>query len=209
MDIKEYIESLSDKIWNTKNARFVAYRRMKRCEISSVIATAMSSADIIAVNMICFLNVIKDKEYFSNSIAIITTILSVMTLVLSLVVTLLRYSERKDNYHKCAISLDELNQEIKIYLTMPHNDDEMEEKAKFFVKKYNDILISSNLNHTSFDHEYAMQTGDNQCRMRKLIYWFRWNIFDINFFYWMIALVPSIITAYYIIKIVYKCSIFV
>lgn len=202
MDIKEYIENLSEKIWKTKCARFVAYRRMKRCEISSVIATSMSSANIIAVNMVCFLNENKNYENFSNEVSVITTILSVMALVLSLVVTLLRYSDRKDNYHKCGISLDELNQEIKLYLSMPHDDEDMEKHAVSFVKTYNNILISSNLNHTTFDYKYAISFDKGQSCICKCFYWLRWNIFDIYFFYWMVSLIPTLLIIAYIIFLV-------
>lgn len=203
MEEKTYLERLSDKIWNTKNARFVAFRRMKRCEFSSILATAMASVYIIVINLlslspsiVCRVNV-HNANVNAN---ILSIILSVLALVLALIVTLLNYGNRKNNYHSCGIELDHLNQKIQLRLEQIKNDNQSKENGEDeeFLNEYESILTSHNLNHTEFDYKYAQSSNEeqgNQNSSMKFVYWLRWNIFDVNMIYWCIIVLPGIILA--------------
>lgn len=208
-DERTYLEQLSEKIWYTKNARFVASRRMKRCEFSSIMATAMSSTYIIVINLLCFLPHLKQDRV--EEVNIFSIIFSVLALVLALAVTLLNYGSRKNNYHLCGIELDNLNQEIKLKLEQEkcENCDKSityDEKENF-LKEYENILKIHNLNHIDFDYKYAQfyrNIKSEPCKNR-IKYWWRWNIFDINTIYWCIIIIPSIILLIFLIHCICNC----
>ena len=196
----DYLYKLSDKIWSTKIARFTAYRRMKRCDVASVIATAMSSANIIAVSILCYFKKEGKSIVSSDNVTAISIVLSVLALVLSLVVTLLKYSERKNNYHNCGLALESLNQHIKICIKESEDADIpiSYNRVKQFLNDYEKILSKSNLNHTKFDYAYAIyddkrnNSSEAVDTLVKIKMWFRWNILDVSFLYWLIAFLPTI-----------------
>ena len=133
-------------------ARFTAYRRIKRNRDASKVAEALSSASIIAISLIA----LKEKDiYLSNNISIFTIILSTFLLVLSQLLLGLNYEKRMENYHSCG---NELN---RLYRLMNHDlknlsEEEQKTKELGYINQYQDILAKYNLNHTSFDYEYAM-----------------------------------------------------
>ena len=194
-----YLQELSDKIWRTKNARFIASKRMKRRHNSSTVSVALLSVSIIAVNMLAFLNI---SEIDKTVINIVTVVLSTFALVMSLLINHLRYEYREDNYHRCGIELDHLNQRLKIRISelcvgnnnvneiVSPNDDNLK-----YLDEYNAILSKYNLNHTEFDYKYSLIKNESKKDYTKLpiiYYWVRWNIFDISVLYWFIDIIPII-----------------
>lgn len=176
-----FLNELSDKIWATKNARFTAYRRMKRNRVSSNVALSLLSVQIIAINLLVFTDYFK---IYSNSITIITIILSTFILVLSLLINQLQYESREKNYHNCGIDLDILNQKIKLRIEdeAPINLDE----NKDTLNEYSQILQKYSLNHTEFDHLWS--TKMDRTWVNRCILYLRWYIFDMNTFYWFMSL---------------------
>ena len=203
----DFLESLSNKIWATKNARFTAYKRMKRCNVSSVVATAMASADIILVNLLCYMKKGDSPLLDVENTTAFSIMLSVLVLVLSLIVTLLNYSGKRDTYHNCGIELDELNQKIKLRKEeKKEGKDVTNDEEQIFLENYGKVLQKYCLNHTTFDYEYGIfldkrnrRGSDSNERdfwvtmlklWRQIKMWVRWNVFDVNFLYWLIATVP-------------------
>lgn len=192
-----YLEKLSDKVWKTKNARFIASKRMKRSRNSSTVSVALLSASIIAVNMLAFLKVSEDAK---TLITIVTIILSTFALVMSLLITHLRYEYRENNYHQCGIELDRLNQRLKIRISQlcvdNNNVDEVvnsDEDNLKYLDEYNTILNKYNFNHSDFDYYYSSLKAESEKDHKwwKLFYyWLRWNVFDINALYWLLAIIP-------------------
>ena len=209
-----YLEELSDKVWATKNARFLASKRMGRSRKSSTAAVAFLSASIIAVNMLVFFDKYKSEEC-STMITVITVILSTFSLVMSLLITMLRYEYREDNYHQCGLELENLNQRIKLRKSEiaansgGSNTESPKEDNKRFLEEYYDIQKKYNLNHTTFDYDYsrwksetdtdAQGIGKNDSCKQKFqrffkYLWFysRYYVFDVSVLYWLIALVPIV-----------------
>lgn len=203
-----YLEELSDKVWKTKNARFVACRRMKRSRNSSTVSVALLSFSIIAINMLAFFNV---GEKINSVISIVTVVLSTFALVMSLLISHLRYEFREDNYQQCGRELDNLNQLIQIKIrelcegntSMPGKESSLEDNLKY-LNEYNAILAKFNLNHTDFDFKYSLLgTGESPIELLSLVkYKLRWYIFDANMLYWILAIVPIVGVVYAYVKIV-------
>lgn len=202
-----YLKELSDKIWTTKNARFMAAKRMHRRHVSSTVSMALLSASVIAVNLLAFLNI---SEAQKTMITIVTVVLSVFALVMSLIITLLRYESHENNYHQCGIELDQLNQRLKIRIEeltkgQPKVDEiqsPTEDNTKY-LDEYSGILKKFNLNHSELDFLYSsmLSVKSKQQGMFKRIWcWFRWNVWDVNILYWLIAVVPIVIVVLFLIK---------
>lgn len=209
-----YLEELSDKIWATKNARFTASRRMHRNKISSVAAVSMLSASIIAINLFAFLPNKNCDTNFSTYITLSTIVLSVFTLVISALINQLDYANRENNFHRCGIDLDMLNQQIKISIAESQIKPEIEKETNDqFLSKYKNILTQYNLNHTPFDDQYSRYIVERkkyvfiwkECLhyknlryyLRSIKYFVRWNIWDVYILYWMIAIIPIVGIIYY------------
>ena len=159
------------------NARFTAFRRMKRNRDASKVAEAFFSASIIGISLIALNG--KNLD-LSNKISIFTIILSTFLLVLSLLFGSLNYDKRMDNYHSCG---NELN---RLYRLMHHDveklsDEEQKKKELGYLSQYHDIFDKYNLNHASFDYEYAMSIlPDADIRpMRWLWLKIRYYLFDV------------------------------
>ena len=221
-----YLEELSDKVWATKNARFLASKRMARSRKSSTVAVALLSASIIAVNMLVFFGKFKNED-ISTMITVITVILSTFSLVMSLLIAMLRYEYREDNYHQCGLELENLNQRIRLKIReltqnggIDKRESSMEDNERF-KKEYFDIQMKYNLNHTTFDYVYSKwKSGINdsnnansdkqKTKCEKIFlsiwYWVRYSVFDVYFLYWLIAIVPVAILVYVFCDIATGCS---
>lgn len=194
-----YLQDLSDKIWKTKNARFKAAQRMRRSRISSTASVALLSASVIAVNMLAFLN-ISDSD--KTIITIVTVVLSTFALVMSLLIALLRYEYREDNYQQCGRELENLNQRLKIRINEIQAEKAGESDVKSpkdddmqYLGEYNDILRRFNLNHSEFDYCYSLMKAENDKDhgiWLSFWYWVKWNLLDVSVLYWLIAILPII-----------------
>lgn len=179
----------------TKNARFCAAKRMRRNRISSTASVALLSASVIAINMLAFLDI---DTHEKTIITIVTVILSTFALVMSLLISLLRYEYRENNYHQCGLDLEHLNQQLKIRIQELSSQGKMssEEDNKMFLERYDAILRKYNLNHTDFDFQYSkFKTKDNKEKSlwENICYWFKWAILDVNMLYWLIAFIPIVV----------------
>ena len=190
-----YLEENCNTVYKTMCARFTAYRRIKRNRDASKVAEALSSASIIAISLIA----LKEKDiYLSNNISIFTIILSTFLLVLSQLLLGLNYEKRMENYHSCG---NELN---RLYRLMNHDlknlsEEEQKTKELGYINQYQDILAKYNLNHTSFDYEYAMSILPDANTRHTSCFWLkiRYYILDIYIVYWLIALVPIVCIGWY------------
>lgn len=206
-----YLKELSDKVWTTKNARFMAAKRMHRRHVSSMVAVALLSASVIAVNLLALLNI---NDGMKTMITIITVVLSVFALVMSLIITFLRYESHENNYHQCGIELDQLNQRLKIRIdelskgqqNVASIQSPTADNTKY-LDEYSGILKKFNLNHSELDFLYSSMLSDESKKQgvfKRIWCWFRWNVWDVNILYWLIAIIPVavVILAYLNIPIV-------
>ncbi len=203
-----YLINLSNKIWYTRTARFTASKRMRRSNVSSTAAVAILSASIIAVNMLEFFPGVVDKQ--QKLITIASIILSTFALVMSLLVTLLRYEWREYSYHKCAVELENLNQRLLIRIAelvplgqSPGQIVSPSEDNKNFLKEYSEILKKYNQNHTDFDYQYSKKYDSNVAlkKRTKICLFIRWYVFDVYSLYWFIAFAPVFLISYWFFKV--------
>lgn len=186
-----FLDKLSKKIWATKNARFEAYRRIRRIRISSFFSLALLSVYIIAINLMVF---IPRFSHYSNNVTVITIALSVLTLVLTLLIDQMDYKKKEENFHCCGIELDKLNQMIRLQIDSKIDIELAKEKE--YLDKYYSILLEFNLNHSSFDYKYAENKSRNS-----LTLWLKIQRYVLNIYllFWMISILLPIISVYLIL----------
>ena len=128
---------LSDRIWLTKKCRMEAESRFNRYDYFSKFLITYYSAFILILSLYDIID--NNVEY---NISIVSA--SMLILIISLIITSMRFKERSLSYKQCYIKLDELQQEI--------TKNEQDEKLVSEVfKKYNDVLNLTE-NHSEYDY---------------------------------------------------------
>ena len=186
--VKEF-ENLSNRVYKTECARFEAYRRMKRRKLSSTVSLAILSLSIIFFNI---MQLCKGYEDYNQAITAVTIMLSVLVLVLSLLVSYVNYSEKEHKYYECGLKLSELCDKIALVLSDPLKDGLNNEYLAKLTDEYQRILAECGVNHISIDYVRGLQrinkkNGKNYGVCEEVGIWLQWNIFDVNFLYWVLA----------------------
>lgn len=196
--MEEYIDKLADRVFKTKDARFMASHRMARSKIASKAAETFLSASIISISLISLQ--IGDVE-MSKAISAMTIILSTFLLVLSLLFSFLDYPKRFENYNNCGLELNRLYHQMECAsqkgITLP--------EVEAFSEEYENILKKYNLNHTTFDFEYSLLFNKNvaSSRGRKIMLKVRYYFWDVYLLYWLIAILPIVgIFRYFMFELV-------
>lgn len=143
---------MSARCWRTSASRFNAYRRMMRCRNASTLCVAMLSLEIIVINLLVFIDSLGMNE---QAVTVTTVCLSAFVLVLSLIISQLKYEQRAEEYHRCGVELADLEKRINIYIASGEEIDY--ETLIEFNSEYTQILRASNLNHATIDYEWAMR----------------------------------------------------
>ncbi|MFV0587061.1 SLATT domain-containing protein [Bacteroides reticulotermitis] len=198
MENDVFLNSLSDKVWKTKKARFTAAKRMERFYSFSNISMALTSASLVGVNLIPLL---EDKccPRLTSIITILTIVLSVYVLVISLSLTQARFDNKAENYHACGCELTEYNDILQLYIKENKILD-IEEK-KECINKYHSIIKRYNLNHSSVDYVRALLECDDKSigKLARLKNHLQWYIFNCGTIFILIAIiVPIIVPIIYI-----------
>lgn len=149
--MEQHFVNFLQKVRKTKNARFEAYRRMKRRKMSSNLSLCLLSFSMIVFN-IFQLSPIFGK--YHTSITFVTIILSALILAISLLVNNLNYGERELKYYQCGLALSRMEDELN---QLKNQDENI--KPDLLTKKiseYHDCLSGWGINHISTDHKIAI-----------------------------------------------------
>lgn len=142
---------MATRCWRTSAARFEASRRMQRCHNASTLCVAMLSLEIIVINLLVFLSSLNLDD---EPITVTTVCLSAFVLVLSLLISQLKYDAKAIEYHRCAVELANLEKKILIYIS--NGKPETYEVMSGFNGQYASIIRNSSLNHSTIDYDWAM-----------------------------------------------------
>lgn len=197
-----YIDKLANRVFKTKDARFMASHRMARSRVASKAAESFLSASIICISLISLQ--VSDVEV-SKTISGLTIVLSTFLLVLSLLFSSLDYGKRYDNYNNCGLELNRLYHLIEHLQYDEMDAKELNVKAYQLSEKYENILAKYNQNHTKFDSDYSMLFNDRvtiSC-LKRLWFKARYYVFDVSFLYWLIALLPIVGIVWFYLRNIY------
>lgn len=128
---------LSDRIWLTKKCRMESENRLNRYDTISKLLITYYSLFIIILSLS---DIINCSENFNFSIISY----SILILILSLIVSSMRFKERALSYKQCYIKLNELLHEATQIEEKSQNEEDV-------FKKYNEILNLTE-NHSEIDY---------------------------------------------------------
>lgn len=163
---------------------------MERYYYFSNVSMALTSASIVGVNLLPFLDGYSNK---SNLITILTIIFSIYVLVISLLSTQARFDKKAENYHACGCELTEYNDMLQLYIE--ENKTLNIEEKKEFIRKYNLIIKQYNLNHSSIDYYRGLIEGGEKIGTFTLIKnYLQWYFFNWGAVFVLIAILIPIIS---------------
>ncbi len=193
------MDNLIRKITITRDARFEAYRRMKRRKLSSTVSLAMLSLCIICFNII---QLLPDFKIYGDAITAVTIMLSALVLTMSLLVTGLSYSEKEHQYKECAMRLSKLIDNADLEKDSTPDSNALSKLKYSTLNSYHSILAECPVNHIKIDYKRAMSRDDKRKidDLKKIQIWMEWNILDVNLLYWILAIAIPFI-AWYAIKL--------
>ena len=148
---RESLQNMAQRCRRTAAARFEASRRMQRCHNASTLCVAMLSLEIIVINLLVFIPTLNLDD---KPITVMTVCLSAFVLVLSLLISQLKYDAKAAEYHRCALELSNLEKKINIYISK--DKPETYEMLMNFNGQYAQIIKNSSLNHSTTDFDWAM-----------------------------------------------------
>lgn len=162
------LTSISTRCWKTSKARFEASRRMRRCSNASTLCVAMLSVEIIVINLLIY---IPSLQLDGNIVTVLTVCLSAFVLVLSLIISQLKYDRKEEEYHLCGMKLGALEKKINIYIASEQGI--TFETVSEFNNEYQNIIRESNLNHAEMDWIYALRNEEDTTKKCKHPDWRR------------------------------------
>lgn len=203
--IRKHFEQFIQKVRKTKNARFEAYRRMKRRKMSSNLSISLLSFSMIVFNIFQLSPI---YSQYHTSITFVTIILSALILSISLLINNMNYGERELKYYQCGLELSRMEDNLNLLKDENFPIDAKSLKEK--IKQYHDCLSGWGINHISTDHKIALlkeklynnpseedrKNKDNDgwkasCGKKIKIGWY--SILDVNILYWVLALaIPAL-----------------
>ena len=160
--LKTELDNISTRCWRTARARFDASRRMRRCSNASSLCVAMLSLEIIVINLLIY---IPSLNLDTNLVTILTVCLSAFVLVLSLIISQLKYDRKEEEYHQCGILLAALEKRVNIFAAS--KSEYTHDEVKEFNDEYQKILRESNLNHAEIDWEHALRNEKHNYKDKK------------------------------------------
>lgn len=191
---------MATRCWRTSAARFEASRRMQRCHNASTLCVAMLSLEIIVINLLVLIPSLKLN---TEVITVTTVCLSAFVLVLSLIISQLKYDAKAIEYHRCAVELANLEKKIKIYIS--NDKPEMYDVMMGYNGQYASIIKDSNLNHSTTDYDWAM-IKDRENRGQGPATFYEYRKWSWTYIKWHFLLTDSI---YNMITVLGACAIII
>ena len=125
--------------------------------------------------------------------------LSALVLTISLLISGMNYAQKELQYFSCATKLSKLYEDLKAFEKC--NDYKYKESSAFkcVSKRYHAIIAECPINHIGIDYERAKERNDevkSKCESNWI--WIKWNILDVNFLYWLLAILMPVLAWYLI-----------
>ncbi len=186
--------SLNNRIWRTKGARFNAYRRLEKKDSALTFITSFSSVHLLAIAILQLSNLVTLSDEQSKLLNFISITISIIILAYSLFEGGKEHGLKSERHHLYGIELD------RCYSKLQHIDESNTKELINLAEDYNDVTEKYLLNHDTVDDEFfKLQYPDDFPNMHSSGFF---NKLRINFFYSyydkvkaaLFAVVPLLIT---------------
>lgn len=160
---KNYKEDLERWLWTTKGTRFYVHERYLKQNRWSNIAVGMMSAYIIIINLVSSYKIPLNKPFGEDSVAFITTALSILILVFSQLENSNDFKLKAEKFHDCSREISKLYRLlIEKKREVPDND--LKPILKEITESYQTILDKYE-NHKEMDYLYFKSRYPNDFKM--------------------------------------------
>ncbi len=156
--MSDYIQSLDDKIWTTKKARYNANYRLVSLASWSKQTLGFLSAYVIIINILNIYLSTKNLEFDVRIIPVFTTGIAILILVFSQSEGAKQFELRASKILDSAKLIDSLHNELKYLRELDLLPDNRLERVNEIQVKYNSILSKYD-NHEPYD--YKLVIADN------------------------------------------------
>lgn len=152
MNKKNYAETLYEKIWKTKGARFIAHKRLEHVNQLSNWAVALNSVYVIIASLLSISPFSEFSKLTPEYLSLFTIFLSLIIIVLSLIENSKNYKAKADSLHQCGKDLN------KLYERLSQIKDRYEESIlRMEIEKigvdYQNVIDKYPDNHLSIDYD--------------------------------------------------------
>jgi hypothetical protein len=141
----DQFDKLLEALKVTAGSRFNAATRLENNDRNLTWVTAMTSAYIIALTIIPYFWKLPARA--TDSLNLVTVVLSVVTLVCALLHNSRRDAVNAEQHHRSALEINELRREMLV-----QGDSGDKEKLIDFSSRYNAILQKYSINHSELDY---------------------------------------------------------
>ncbi|MDE6697092.1 MAG: SLATT domain-containing protein [Muribaculaceae bacterium] len=187
---KSLYDTLLNKAYITRDARFEAERRIRMRRHHANVSTVILSLSVIIFNI---LPLSKKFAEYAEPITVVTILLSTVILAITLLVSGLNYSEKEIAFHQCAVKMSGFIDKLRC-----KKNDIKESQMLSYYEEYNRIVNESNYNHSNIDYKRALQRNNEIKKWRKwnnICIWIRWHLLDLHSLYLYLSLLLPAIAA--------------
>lgn len=197
---KTFLEELAYKLWSTKGTRFGASQKLLKRNGWSNLSLGFLSAYLIIYGLFSVYQISGGIILDPKIIAFSSTTISILLLVFTQFESSQDFKIRANEFHKCALEISELHDEVRLFKTIGDRTDE--EKNKFcesINRKYQRIL-QSYPNHQEIDFQVFVVKNskyyESTWRYTTFIYC---KFYFTNFFvYHLLMIAPIIVFAIFL-----------
>lgn len=149
----KFYRELNYQLWVTKGARFEASERLKKQASLSIKALSFFSAYLIIMSIMQFMVDLESLGIHNSIFTFITVTLSIIILTLGQVMDKADLQRRSDGFHKCALKIGKLYNQLRIEKSKSEDGSISMEITERLNSKYQKIL-SKYENHSPLDYDY-------------------------------------------------------
>lgn len=156
---------LKNQIWTTKQARYIASRRLSKQNYLYLCSISFLSFYVLALSILQILPVDIFNETQGLFVSYFIIVISMFILVISLIENSNNRMVRAERLHRCANEMTKLYDEL-CYICEEKECNGGIEAIKNINRKYHDIIDKYLENHEELDYKYGLATNS----------WVAWTI---------------------------------
>lgn len=182
------------KIWNTRGARFNAFRRVKRIDEWSNRAIITFSVYLVGLNCVVFIDSLSES-FDADTVTVVNVILSAFILALSIYINAKDHKVEYLSHHECGKKLGRVYNAISSYVDKEEYNADIEE----LVNQYQSIIEGYRFNHEPEDWDYFLYTTNqvkySEYQVARILYQYKYRPI---LFYFFIIITPPLVFFYYL-----------
>ncbi len=193
--MSNYSEILYSKIYKTKGARFLAYKRLQAINSLSVWAISLSSIYVISISLVSIKPFTRFSRVDPQYLSLITIFLSILIIVVSVIENAKNYTARAENLHSCGKELSFIYDRICQIKDLYESDSLAKVEIHGLGQQYEGIIDKYSENHRSIDFDMYVNSINNKWLLNSLLW------FYIRLPYYLAIFLPLIVLILFVFTI--------